>query len=117
MVRCSWSVGEKGLGQFWILDFGLPSRLRRLLVAFCLLVAAYCLLLTAYCLLPTAYCLLSSLLAAASAARVEPVVMLRDSLGMLVTKGSMSQPNPLGMSRVREHDGVRDLDTLVTIEA
>jgi hypothetical protein len=45
------------------------------------------------------------------------MVMSRDSLGMLVTKGSMSQPNPLGMSRVREHDGVRDLDTLVTIEA
>ena len=49
-------------------------------------------------LLPTAF------LPAASAARVEPMVISRDSLGMLVTKGLISQPNPVGMSRVREID-------------
>ena len=103
VVRC-----RKGAGA--ILDFGFW-------IALSLAPTACCLLLTAYCLLLTAYCLLLSFLAAASAARVEPMVISRDSLGMLVTKGSMSQPNPLGMSRVREHDGVRDLDTLVTIEA
>ena len=43
-------------------------------------------------------------LVAASAARVEPMVISRDSLGMLVTKGVISQPNPVGMSRVREID-------------
>ena len=55
---------------------------------------------TAYPLLPTAYCLLP----ATSAARVEPMVISRDSLGMLVTKGLMSQPKPVGMSRVRDID-------------
>jgi hypothetical protein len=70
-------------GAGTILDFGLPSRLRRLLVA---------------------YCLLSSFLAAARADRVEPMVISRDSLGMLVMKGLMSQPNPVGLSRVREID-------------
>jgi hypothetical protein len=30
------------------------------------------------------------------------MVISRDSLGMLVTKGLMSQPKPVGMSRVRE---------------
>jgi hypothetical protein len=32
------------------------------------------------------------------------MVISRDSLGMLVTKGLMSQPRPVGMSRVREID-------------
>ena len=53
---------------------------------------------SAYCPLPTA------LPPAARAARVEPMVISRDSLGMLVTKGLISQPNPVGMSRVREID-------------
>ena len=124
---------KRGWGNFgfWILDFGLPSRLRRLLVAFGLLPSAHCLLLTAYlgeemprieietqqpCFPVSNFQFLIStfqfpgssfqlhFLPAARAARVEPMVISRDSLGMLVTKGVISQPNPVGMSRVREID-------------
>ena len=111
VVRCRKGAGAILDFGFWIALSLAPTACCLLLTAYCLLLTAYCLLPTAYCLLPTAYCLLLtayclllSFLAAASAARVEPMVISRDSLGMLVTKGVISQPNPAGISRVREID-------------
>ena len=51
-----------------------------------------------------AYRFRATAILASTAERVEPSVCSNDSLGMLVTKGPISHPKPVGMSRVSEID-------------
>src|SRR5438094_9934545 len=50
------------------------------------------------------YCVRATAIFASTAERVEPSVCSSDSLGMLVTKGPIIQPRPVGISRVSETD-------------